>query len=207
MKTFAICWVMMGTITIYLTSAHGQPKPTPKPAAKAEAKPAAPPEMPPKPTEETKKLSFLVGTFNGTGKLEKGAMGPDSAEMTSKSKQTCKWALGNLWVVCDISDTAGAGKTAMTWMGHMLIGYDLEAKQYRNVGADNMGTAYDLNARIEGNKLVMESAHDVMMMGMPVKFRFTYDFTDPKALKFTDERSMKGGPWQLAETTTFKKAG
>jgi hypothetical protein len=110
-------------------------------------------------------------------------------------------------VVCDISDTAGAGKQAMTWMGHMLIGYDMEAKAYRSVGADNMGTAFELNAKMEDKKLTMESAHEATMMGVPVKFRFTMDFSDPKMVKFTDERSMKGGPWQLAETITYKKGG
>jgi hypothetical protein len=225
-----IAWAVVASFTLYLNSALGQGKPA---AAKAEKKDekaekkdekaAEKPEkkeekkdekaekkemeMPPKPGEETKKLQFLVGTFSGPGKMEAGAMKPDSPEMPTKAKQVCKWTLGNFWVACDVTDTAGTGKQAMTWMGHMLVGYDMEAKMYRSVGADNMGTAFDLNGKMEDKKFTMESARETTMMGMPVKFRFTFDFSDPKTLKFTDERSMKGGPWQLAETITFKKGG
>jgi Protein of unknown function (DUF1579) len=222
-RSFAIAWAVVATFTLYLSNASGQPakaepaKAAPaakpeaaKPAAKPEAaKPEAakPPEMPPKPGEETKKLQFLAGTMNGTGKVEKGAMGPDSPEMTSKAKHSCKWMLGNLWLACDISDTAGTGKTAMTWMGHMMVGYDMQEKKYRAVGVDNMGMAFDLNGTMSENKFVMESERESMMMGTPVKARFTFDTTDPKAIKFTEERSMKGGPWMLAETVTFKKGG
>ena len=134
-------------------------------------------------------------------------MGPGSPELPTKSKHVCKWVLNNLWVQCDISDTAGSGKQAFTWMGHMIMGWDFEAKAYRSVGVDNMGTAFDLNAKMDGTKFIMESAREQMMMGTPVKFRFTFDFSDAKLLKFTDERSLKGGPWQLAETVTFKKSG
>jgi hypothetical protein len=42
-------------------------------------------------------------------------------------------------------------------------------------------------------------------MGQPTKMRFTFDAADPKALKFTDERAVKGGPWMVGETATFKK--
>jgi hypothetical protein len=162
----------------------------------------------PKPAPENKALSFFAGTLTGEGKLEPGANGPGSPATTTKAKHTCKWTLENFWLSCDVTDAAKGG---MTWMGHMMIGYDLEAKIYRAVGADNMGTAFDLNCKMEGKMFVMESAREttmmgITMMGMPVKFRFTYDNSDPKAIKFTDERSMKGGPWQLAETIIFKKS-
>jgi hypothetical protein len=202
-KSLALCLVS--------TLAFAQGKPD-KPAARSEAvaaptqaggPPGGPPPMP-KPGPEHKALQFFVGTMTGEGKLEPGANGPGSPATTSKAKHTCKWILENFWLSCDVTDAAKGG---MTWMGHMLIGYDLEAKSYRAVGADNMGSAFDLNGKMDGKKFVLESARETTMMGMPVKFRFTFDTTDPKAIKFTDERSLKGGPWQLAETVTFKKPG
>ena len=205
-KTFTIAWALVGSFTLYLSIARGDTKPTAeaKPAAApAKAAEAKPPEGPPKPGDESKKLSFFIGTWSGTGKLEAGAMGPGSKELPSKAKQSCKWSLGNFWVACDISDTAGS----MTWMGHLLIGWDVEAKSYRAVGADNMGTAFELNGKMEEKKFTLESARESMMMGQPVKDRFTFDLTDPKAIKFSEERSTKGGPWQLAESVTFKKGG
>jgi Protein of unknown function (DUF1579) len=205
-RSFAIAWAVVASFTLYLHSASGQAKPDDKKAAPAAAA-AAPPAGPPKPGAETKALGFFIGTMSGAGKVEPGAFGPGSPATTSKSKHTCKWAVDNLWVQCDISDTAGSGKDAQTWVGHMLIGWDFEAKGYRAVGVDNMGTAFDLVGKMDGKKLVLESPREVMMMGTPIKFRISYDSSDPKALKFTDERSAKGAPFQLAETVSFKKSG
>ena len=205
-KSLALCFVST------LALAQGKPDKAkseaapPPPAAQAAATAPAGGGAPamPKPGPELKALAFLNGTLTGEGKLEPGANGPGSPATTSKAKHSCKWTLQNFWLSCEVTDAAKGG---MTWMGHMLIGYDIEAKTYRAVGADNMGTAFDLNGKMDGKKFVMESAKETTMMGMPVKFRFTFDDSDPKAIKFTDERSLRGGPWQLAETITFKKSG
>ncbi len=209
-KTFSIAWAAAAIFAIYANSALAQndKKPTaPASAAPAAAAPAAGAPESPKPGAETKALTPLVGNFTSTGKLVAGAMGPGSPELPTKGKQLCKWILGGLWLQCEISDTAGSGKQAFTWLGHIVVGWDFQAKAYHSVGVDNMGATFDLNAKVDGAKLVMESARDQMMMGVPMKYRLTYDFSDPKAIKFTDERSTKGAPFQLAETVTFKKSG
>src|SRR5262245_34918906 len=120
-RSMTIAWAVVASLTLYLHSASGQGKPATPAAAPAKTAEKVPekkePEMPPKPGEETKKLQFLVGTLTGTGKMEAGAMKPGSPEVATKAKHVCKWTLGNLWIVCDVTDTAGTGKDAMTWMG------------------------------------------------------------------------------------------
>jgi hypothetical protein len=197
-RSFSIAWAVVAIFTLTAYAEDKKPKPTPAPAAQA---------GPPKPGNETRALSIFIGNWSGDGKVQAGAFQPGSPEMPSKAKQSCKWILNNMWVACDITDVAGTGKSAQTWMGHLIIGWDVEQKAYRTVGADTMGSAFELNGKMDGQKFVMESAKESLMMGTPVKFRFTWDATDPKAVKFSDERSMKGGPWQLAETITFKKSG
>jgi len=73
------------------------------------------------------------GSYTGTH------VGPDGKEAPTKGKQTCKWLPGNMWAACDIEMSMGTGKTAMKWMGHLVMGYDMMAKGYRGVMTDNMG--------------------------------------------------------------------
>src|SRR5690349_21453740 len=106
-KSFAYAWAVVAIFTIHSTVASGQGKPD-KPASRGEAKSAeaappppapkdAPPPMP-KPGPEHKALQFLAGAMTGEGKLEPGAMGPNSPATTSKYKQSCKWIVENLWL-------------------------------------------------------------------------------------------------------------
>src|SRR6478735_4615734 len=98
-----------------------KPEAAPPPAAQAGATaPSGGAPAMPKPGPELKALSFLAGTLTGEGKLEPAT--------TSKARHSCKWTLQNFWLACDVTDAAKGG---MTWMGHMLIGYDVEAKSYR----------------------------------------------------------------------------
>jgi hypothetical protein len=163
------------------------------------------PPGPPKPGAEMKALQPLVGAYTfSDGKVAANAMGPGSPETKSKGKHTCKPLLGGLWLACDIEDTAGEGKAAHTWSAHMMMGWDIEAKQYKSLGVDNMGSAWVMTGKVDANKVVWESG-EMTMMGQPVKFRITIDWTDPKALKLTDERSTRGGAWMMAESATLKR--
>jgi hypothetical protein len=206
-RSSTLAWALIGAFAVH---AHAQKteKAEKAPAAKTEAAPPAGggPVAPPKPGAEMKALAPIASNYTWAGTIKAGAMGPGTPEVKSKGKQHCKWIMNGLWAECDIEDTAGEGKAAMKWMGHMDFGWDVENKGYRMVGVDNMGTAYLLNGKAEGPKFVFESAADTLFMGQPIKYRFTFDTTDPKAIKFTDERSMKGGPWMVAEEATFKKA-
>ena len=139
------------------------------------------------------------------GPVSAGAMGPGSPERKSKGRHVCKPQLGGLWLACEIDDTAGEGKDAHTWSARMMIGWDVEAKQYKALGVDNMGSSWAMTGKVDAKKVVWESG-EMLMMGQPVKFRITLDWTDPNAIKLTDERSTKGGPWMVAETATLKSS-
>lgn len=170
---------------------------------------APPAEMaPPKPGPETMLLKPMAGTLATTGKVPAGAMGPSSPELASKGSHSCKWTADKLWLQCEIKDTTGSGKQSMTWAGHMMTGWDYSAKMYRTVLTDNMGMAMMLQGKADGPKLQMESVGDYQFMGQPFKMRVTLDMTDPKAIKFTDEREVgKSGKWTTFEESTMKPAG
>jgi hypothetical protein len=179
--------------------AAGAAQPAAAPAAAAATGPGSV-----KPGAETKALQPLVGVFKTSGTVKANAHGPGSPELPSKGTHKCHWVLGDLWLQCEIEDTAGKGKEAMTWKGYVLTGWDFEAKAYRTVGVDNMGGSFVMQGAMDGKKLVLESK-DATMMGKPIKMKLTFDLADPKAIKFTDERSMGDAPYALAEETVMKK--
>lgn len=174
--------------------------------AQAAPKPAAPaPPAMPKPGPETQALRPFIGSFTWTGTAKAGAFGPGSPEMPTRGRERCRWILGNLWAECELQDTAGKGKQAITWKATELVGYDLMAKQYVAAFVDNMGGMMTMKGMLEGSKLTFEGAG--MMNGEPWKDRVTYDASNPKAIQFTEERSMKGSPFAVAEEATMKRSG
>jgi hypothetical protein len=186
-------------------------KPADKPAAtdaKAgkDAKPAEASFAPPKPGPETTALAPFAANLAYSGTTKPGAMGPGSPEVPSKGTHKCKWTLDKLWLDCDIVDVSGTGKQAMTWKGHIILGWDFEAKAYHALVADSFGGSQLLSGKLgEDKKLVMTTVGDVTMMGQPFKYRITYDLSDPKAIKFTDERLIgKEKDWMLAEEAVMK---
>ncbi len=179
-------------------------KPATPPSGGTAAAPAggAPEMAPPKPGAEQEALKPFAKNMTSTGTRAT----PDGKEMPTKGKQTCKWIDGNMWVACDIEETAGTGKTAMKWMGHMVFGYDTMAKGYRAVMTDNFGMMGRMKGTMEGSKMVWESMDEVKMPGMPSKERVTEDATDPKAVKLTFE-GMMNGKWVPTGSATLKSAG
>jgi hypothetical protein len=127
-------------------------------------------------------------------------------EMATKGKATCKWVLNNLWVVCDIEDVAGTGKDAKKWMGHWVFGWDFAAKGYRGTMTGSFGAQQQMKGTLEGAKMTWETMTEMKVPGMPSKFRFTEDATDPKAIKFTEEGFMNG-KWMVHGTATHKPVG
>jgi hypothetical protein len=188
--------------------AHAQSGKSDKPATPpsggtASGGTAAPPmmEMPkPGPDQDALKPFVHNGAYTGT------RMMPDGKEQPEKGKQTCKWLPGNMWASCDIDMTSGTGKTAMHWMGHLVIGYDTMAKGYRAIMTDNMGMLGRMKGTLDGKKMVWESMDEVKMPGMPTKERVTDDATDPKAEKMTFE-GMMNGKWTPMGSGSFKTAG
>lgn len=157
-------------------------------------------EMPkPGPDQDALKPFVRSGSYTGTH------MGPDGKEAPEKGKQTCKWLPGNMWAACDIDMTTGTGKTAMKWMGHLVMGYDTMAKGYRAVMTDNMGMMGRMKGTLEGKKMVWESMDEMKggPPGMPSKERVTDDATDPKSEKMTFEGEING-KWMPMGSGAFK---
>ena len=179
--------------------AHAQSGKSDKPATAPSGGTAAPMMEMPKPGPEQDALKPFVrnGSYTGT------RMMPDGKEAPEKGKQTCKWLPGNMWASCDIDMTTGTGKTAMHWMGHLVMGYDTMAKGYRAVMTDNMGMMGRMKGTLEGAKMVWESMDEVKIPGMPTKERVTDDATDPKVEKMTFE-GMMGGKWTPMGSGSFK---
>jgi hypothetical protein len=200
-----LCTTTITVLALAATAAAQKAETKKEPAKPAAAAAPAGPPAPPTAGPETKALGFLNGNMTMTGTLKANAMGPGSPEMPSHGTHKCHWTMNNLWLACDIEDITGTGAKSMKWMGHVVAGWDFEAKGYRGFIVDNMGTSGTMTGKIDGTKLVWDSG-EAMMMGQPLKYRITMDFTDPKAIKFTDERSMKGGPYVLAEEAVMKPA-
>jgi hypothetical protein len=182
-------------------------KPAEKPAAGAPAAAMEPPP-PPKAGPETDALKpFAPKSATMTGKSPAGAYGPNSPEMATKGKVSCKWIMNNLFAMCDIEDTMGTGKTAMKWMGHQMMGWDFGAKEYRSTMVDSFGGVVMMKGKLEGSKLSWESMTDAYMMGQPTKFRISFDATDPKAIKMTGEHTGPDKKWVVDEESVIKAGG
>lgn len=179
----------------------------PAPAPAAEKGAAAATFSPPKAGPETNALKPFVVSSTWTGVSKAGAMGPSSPEMPAKGKSNCKWTLNNLWAMCELEETVGTGKQAMNWKAHWMIGWDFEAKEYRSLLVDSYGMSTAWKGKIDGSKLIVESAENTTMMGQPCKMRLTWDAADPKAVKFVIERSIKGSPMMVTEEATYKATG
>ncbi len=122
-------------------------------------------------------------------------MGPGSPEMDATGRATCEWIQDGLWLSCDFEqDQFVQGKKVLTWKAKWIIGWDERAKEYRAVGVDTNGNSFIFRGAIEGDKLVMESLGEG-----PAKLRFVWDASDPKAVRWKNEVSVGGGPWQLIE--------
>jgi len=200
------------------------PAPSPSPSAKADTKmapapspaaagdkgapPAAAPDMAamfPKPGPETAAIAHLATNVTWTGKVPAGGMGPGTPEMATKGAAKCKWTNGKLWITCDVTDTMTAGKNKATLTGTMNLGWDFMAKAYRSTWVDSMGASLYMQGKLDGTKLVLESLGSYAMMGQPFAFRITWDWTDAKAPKLTQEVKMGAkGAWTLAEENMIK---
>lgn len=166
--------------------------------------------MMPKPGEESKKLGMFFGhSASWNGKIAAGGMGPDSKETATKGKAVCKAMFGGLAYGCDVEDAMGAGKQAMTWKGHMVVGYDIPSKSYKSTVVDNMGTISMWTGTMseDGKKFSLESDKEMQMPGSPMfKDRLTWDMSSGKSVMFTDEHGING-EWKVWEQAEMKSTG
>ncbi len=183
-------------------------KPAEPKAEKAEKKEAtAAPAVPqaPKPSAETEKLAKLFGSKKSmTGKMAADAMAPGTPEMPTKSTADCRAIAEKFFYACDIDVTMGTGKEKGTWKAHFITGWDASAAAYKAYMVDNMGIMMPMDGTMTDTTYQVTSTQEHLMMGQKTKVRFTWDWSNPKEAKFTNEHQVNGGPWKLFETETSK---
>lgn len=152
-----------------------------------------------KPGEQTKVLAPLVGKKTKAGKK----MPPMMPPVESTGTLNCAWTGGELWLACDLDEEVKGGKPFKRFRAHYVVGWDFGAKRYRAFIATEQGSAFTLEGKAEGKTLVLNSDEQNTPLGK-IKIRWTFDFTDPKAIGFHDERSLNGMPWFTFEKTEIK---
>ena len=156
------------------------------------------------PTPQTEALAPLVGNFNLTGTIPARTLANDQPEMSSSGTHSCKWIMNNLFIECDVDDTAQAGEAKTRWMGHIVLGWDHQDKVYRGTIADSQGTIGLVQGNMKDNKLVLELVSKNTLGGQPFKYRISFDFTDPSAIKFSSEVK-QGTRWIVSEKKVLRK--
>jgi hypothetical protein len=144
---------------------------------------------------ETSALARFHWDCAWTGTVEPNMMGTGSPRMAAVGRARFTWTADGLWLRGEfVQDQFIADRLALTWQAHYLIGWDPQAGDYVAFQADNCGHAVVLRGRIEGDRLVLATSEDA-----PVRFRVTWDLTDPATPRWIDEVSVAGGPWQIVE--------
>jgi len=63
-----------------------------------------------------------------------------------------------------------------------------------------------LTAELSATTLVATGTQALPLLGRLTRPRFTWDFTDPGAIRFANEHQVDGGPWELWEYETITPA-
>lgn len=153
---------------------------------------------PPKPGKETMALAPLVGAKKRAGQKRPPMVPPVDFTGTF----TCGWTAGELWLACDIDDVPKGG-TLPRFRAHLIVGWDFQAKAYRGYLASTQGGGLVFTGQARDGKLVLESDDFNTPMGK-MRARWTFDLRDPKAIQFTDERSMNGMPFFQLENSALR---
>lgn len=135
------------------------------------------------------------------GELPAGALGPNYPAMTSHGKASCAPIVDGFWCLCELQDTMGSGKNAVTFRGHMTVGYDLGTKSYRATLVDNSGVLTSYNGQMGDGTFTLETPEPVSIMGTMMKDRLTFT-AGPNGLATTvkDEHQGADGAWSTFET-------
>jgi hypothetical protein len=155
--------------------------------------------MIPRPGEPTEMLAKLFRSGEWAGRMLPGAFGPGSPQMPTLGTLSCQRIADGWWFLCDIESTAGSGDIALTWKGHLVVGWDPSSKSYKALLVDNIGMMVPLNGELSARKFILTSVAPLPLMGRMTSARFTWDFSDLQSVKFTNEHRQEGGQWILWE--------
>jgi Protein of unknown function (DUF1579) len=170
-----------------------------KPAEKKTAA-AAPAQAMPKPSaEEEKLIKAFGGKWTVDGNTEASPAGP--AEKTAGT-ESCHKGPGGFSVICDANmkfDRMGP------FMGHGVMYWDAEAKNYTGTWCDNLGPCSTQGTGAwDGDKLVFNS--EMKMNGQSAKMRQTYSDITPTSYKFQIEMGDPSGELKPWMTLNYKRA-
>jgi hypothetical protein len=140
----------------------------------------------PKPTPELKKLDLFAGSWNMSGEMKPGPMGPGG---TMTETETCKWMEGEFFLVCqsDFKSSMGNGT------GTAYMSYDPNDKMYTYDAFNSMGEAEHAKGTVDGDTWTWSS--EEKMGGQTTKARFTVKMSSPNAYTFKFEMSPDGTAW------------
>lgn len=161
--------------------------------------------QPLKPGPEDEAIAPLFGS-SGTfvGQVPANALGPGSKATSSHGRVSCNRIADGLWFACDVYDNIDSPQ-ATPYVGHYVIGYDRQARQYRASVADNQGAGlYTMNGTLNGKQFALETPTDINMNGRMMRDRLTFDFSDPNTITWRDEQKMGDQPWKLFESATMQ---
>lgn len=153
---------------------------------------------PPKPGPEIAKLKDMVGSFSVAEHHDAGAMGPAGG---GKGIAHTVMGPGGYTMLIDYKATTGAMKGMK---GHGLIGWDAEAKTYKQFWTDSMGPVMvQSTGDWDGDKLVMKS--EGTMMGKGYKEQDIYSDITAKGFKLEIQMSFDGSPMASMMTLTYTR--
>jgi hypothetical protein len=159
----------------------------------AEDKPMAPP----KPAAEMSQLSYMVGTWNCSGKAFASPFGPEHA---TEGVGKAQMALGGFRLVIHY-DEAKTAANPMPYHGLQVVGWDSAQKAFDSVCFDVFGGACtQTSPGWKGNALVFEGT--ALMGGQKMGARDT--FTKVSANEMTHKGEMQGadGKWAAGDEET-----
>ena len=171
-----------------------------QPAA-APAKPAAPAKMEvPKPGPEMAKLQLLIGSFRVDEHIEASAWGPASL---GAGFSHIKAGPGGFSLLVDYTTLSGAMHGLK---GHGVLGWDDNAKTYKEVWTDSMSPAIAVSTGAwEGDSLVMRS--EGSMMGKPYKEEDVFSAISQEGFTLTISMAIDGAPMAKMMTLNHHRLG
>jgi uncharacterized protein DUF1579 len=165
--------------------------------------PAATVPRPITPGPEMAALTRFYPDVTWTGTISAGGMGPGTPEMTAHGRGTHELIQDGRWIVGTYSQEQYLtdGSYVLTWQLHWVVGWDPTLGGYRATLADNYGHADVMRGRIDGDRLIYETAD-----ARPVRLRLTWDLTNPTTPVWTNEVCLRRDTWQLVESYRMRPA-
>jgi hypothetical protein len=145
-----------------------------------------PREMP-KPGLEQKNLAYFEGTWKLEATMKPSPFGPGGA---MSATETCRMFEGEWHLVCDNEGSGSMGPMK----GHVLMTYDLEAKQYRYFAISTMPAAEMATGTFAANTWTW--TNEVTLDGKKIQSKFVINVLSPSSYTMKWESSADGKNWE-----------